>query len=96
MHFLARSLHPSSVLTQSLSRRPHVVCELPQLRARGDRLSGVPDNSCRCVIPWGPSGPGGHCASGSAVSWSRRVTGMAFPSVFWRHTEPPGAVRRRA
>jgi hypothetical protein len=33
-----------------------------------------------------------HHASGSAFSRSRRVTGMTFPSVSWRHTELPGAV----
>src|SRR5712672_2551792 len=33
-----------------------------------------------------------HYASGSAFSRSRRATGTAFPSVSWRHTEPPGAV----
>jgi hypothetical protein len=33
-----------------------------------------------------------HHASGSAVRRSRRATGMAFPSVSWRHSEPPGAV----
>jgi hypothetical protein len=33
-----------------------------------------------------------HHASGSAFSRSRPATGMAFPSVSWRHTEPLGAV----
>jgi hypothetical protein len=33
-----------------------------------------------------------HHASGSAVSRSPRVTGTAFPSVSWRHSEPAGAV----
>ena len=31
-------------------------------------------------------------ASGSAFSRSRPATGKAFPSVSWRHSEPPGAV----
>ncbi len=33
-----------------------------------------------------------HHASGSAVSRLQRVTGMAFPSVSWRHSEALGAV----
>ena len=37
-----RGAQSSSGLTQSLSQRPHVACELPHPPSRGDRLGGVP------------------------------------------------------
>jgi len=48
--------------------------------------------SCRCAAPWVRQILVRHHASGSVFSRSRRGSGMAFPSVSWRHTEPLGAV----
>jgi hypothetical protein len=54
------------------------------------RCSGRACN-CRCAPPWVRLIPGRHRASGSAFSQSRQATGMAFPTVSWRHTELLGA-----
>ena len=43
--------------------------------------------SCRCAPPWARLIRAHHRASGSAFSRSRQATGMAFPTVSWRHTE---------
>jgi hypothetical protein len=47
--------------------------------------------SCHCAAPWVRPILLRHHASGSAFSRSRPATGMAFPSVSWRHSEPLGS-----
>src|SRR5258708_30682988 len=72
------ALRWSSGLTQSLSQRSHVAYALPHPPPRGDRLSGVPAMLC---------GPLGRNASGSALSRSRRASGV--PRECLRPTPPP-------